>query len=69
MDEVVNHVVQKTGIEAEKVRQTLTAAVEFIKGKLPPQFASQVDMFVKGGGGAGGPGSASGMMGGLLGGK
>ncbi|MFO0851141.1 MAG: hypothetical protein U0871_21680 [Gemmataceae bacterium] len=68
MDEVVNHVAQKTGIEAEKVRQALTAAVEFIKGKLPPQFASQVDMFVKGGG-AGGPRSAAGMMGGLLGGK
>jgi hypothetical protein len=57
MDEVVNKVAEKTGIAADTVRTVLTAAVDFIKQKLPPQFAAQVDMFVKGGGGSGGPGS------------
>lgn len=57
MDEIVSQVAQKTAVSQETVQKVLTAAVDFIKQKLPPQFAGQVDMFMKGGGGSGGPGS------------
>lgn len=60
MDEMVNKVAERTGIAADTVRTVLTTAVDFIKEKLPPQFAAQADMFLKGGGGSGGPGSAGG---------
>jgi thiamine biosynthesis lipoprotein len=60
MDEMVNKDAERTGIAADTVRTVLTTAVECIKEKLPPQFAAQADMFLKGGGGTGGPGSAGG---------
>ena len=60
MDEMVNKVSERTGIAADTVRTVLTTAVDFIKQKLPPQFAAQADMFLKGAGGAGGPGTAGG---------
>jgi hypothetical protein len=60
MDEMVREVAERTGIAADTVRTVLTTAVDFIKEKLPPQFATQADMFLKGGGGTGGPGSAGG---------
>lgn len=57
MDEIVNKVAEKTGVGKETVQKVLAAAVEFIKQKLPPQFASQVDQFVKSGGDTGAPAS------------
>jgi hypothetical protein len=57
MDELVNKVAEKTGVGADTVRTVLTTAADFIKQKLPPPLAGQVDMLLKGGGGAGGPGS------------
>jgi len=50
MDEMVNKVAQRTGIAADTVRTVLTAAADFIKQKLPHQFATHVDTFLKGGG-------------------
>ena len=60
MDEMVNKVAARTGIATETVHTVLTAAVDLIKEQLPPQFADQADMFLKGGVGSGGPGSAGG---------
>jgi hypothetical protein len=60
MDDMVSKVAERTGIAADTVRTVLTTAVDLIKEKLPPQFAAQADMFLKGGGGTGGPGSAGG---------
>jgi hypothetical protein len=60
MDEMVNRVAERTGIAADTVRTVLTTAVDLVKEKLPPPFAAQADMFLKGGGGTGGPGSAGG---------
>jgi hypothetical protein len=60
MDEMVSKVSERTGVAADTVRTVLATAVEFIKERLPPQFAAQMDMFLKGGGGTGGPGSAGG---------
>jgi len=51
MDELVNQVSAKTGVSADTVRQVLTSAAEFVKGKLPPHLAGQVDGFMSGQGG------------------
>ena len=72
MDEIVNKVAEKTGVGADTVRTVLSTAVGFVKEKLPPQFAGQVDSFIKGGGGSGGPGSnpnPAGNLASLLGGR
>ncbi|HET6574354.1 MAG TPA: hypothetical protein VFG68_12160 [Fimbriiglobus sp.] len=60
MDEMVCKVAERSGVAADTVRTVLTTAVEFIKERLPPQFATQADMILKGAGGSGGPGSAGG---------
>jgi hypothetical protein len=60
MDELVSKVAERTGIAVDTVRTVLATAVDLIKEQLPPQFAAQADMFLKGGGGSGGPGSAGG---------
>jgi hypothetical protein len=64
MDELVNQVSAKTGVAADTVRKVLTSAAEFVKGKLPPQYAGQVDNLLGGQGGAGGVGDK---LGGLFG--
>jgi hypothetical protein len=53
MDELVNQVSAKTGVSADTVRKVLTSAAEFVKGKLPPQYAGMVDNLVSGQGGGG----------------
>lgn len=63
----MNKVAEKTGVGAETVKKVLTTAVDFIKQKLPPQFAGQVDSLLSGGGG-GGLGDLAGKIGGMFGG-
>jgi hypothetical protein len=60
MDEMVRTVSERSGLPVDTVRTVLTTAVDYLKEKLPPQYAAQADMFLKGGGGTGGPGSAGG---------
>jgi hypothetical protein len=60
MDEMVRTVSERSGLSVDTVRTVLTTAVDYLKEKLPPQYAAQADMFLKGGGGTGGPGSAGG---------
>jgi hypothetical protein len=68
MDELVNQVSAKTGVAADTVRKVLTSAAEFVKGKLPPQYAGQVDSLLSGQGGGGNPlGGIGDKLGGLFG--
>ena len=49
MDELVNLVVQKTGISQEDARKAVEVIVAEIKSKLPAPIASHVDAFLAGG--------------------
>ena len=68
MDELVNQVSAKTGVAPETVQKVLASAAEFVKGKLPPQYAGMVDNLVSGQGGGGNPlGGIGDKLGGLFG--
>jgi len=65
MDEIIKTITEKTGISDEQARQAAQATVEYIKSKIPPMFATQLDRLLEGGGTASGGGS--GFTGGILG--
>ncbi len=44
MNELVQLVVKKTGMSEEQAKQAVETVVEFLKQKLPPQLAGQVDV-------------------------
>jgi hypothetical protein len=48
MDELVKLVSQKAGITPQQAQTAVTTVLDFVKSKLPPQFASQVDGVVSG---------------------
>ena len=48
MNELVNLIVQKTGISQEQAQKAAQTAIDFIKGKLPPQIAGKVDAMLSG---------------------
>jgi hypothetical protein len=43
MDQLVNEISTRTGITQDQARQAVQMAVDFVKQKLPPALASQVD--------------------------
>ena len=49
MDELVNLVVQKTGISQEDARKAVDVVVSALKSKLPAPVASHLDAFLAGG--------------------
>ena len=49
MDELVNLVVQKTGISQEDARKAVEVVVNELKSRLPGPIASHVDSFLTGG--------------------
>jgi len=49
MDEIIKTITAKTGISEEHAREAVLATVEFIKSKIPPMFASQLDRLITGG--------------------
>ncbi len=51
MDELVNTVAQRTGLSQEQARAAAQATIDFLKSRMPPQLAGQVDNALKGGGG------------------
>lgn len=67
MDELVKQVTAKTGVAEDTVRKVLSSAAEFVKGKLPPQYAGMVDNLVSGQAGAAGGGNPLGNLGGMFG--
>jgi nucleoid DNA-binding protein len=48
MDELVKLVSQKAGITQQQAQTAVTTVLDFVKSKLPPQFASQIDGVVSG---------------------
>ena len=48
MNELVNLIAQKTGISQENAQKAAQTAIDFLKTKLPPQIASQVDAVLSG---------------------
>jgi hypothetical protein len=65
MNELVNMVAQKVGLPQDKAQLATETVLNFLKGKLPPAIASQIDSVV--GGGGGGLGDMAGKLGGMLG--
>lgn len=67
MDELVNMITQKTGISQDQAKQAVSMTLDFVKQKLPPQVAGQVDAVMSGKGGNI-AGDAANMLGGMMGG-
>lgn len=65
MDEIIKTITEKTGISEEQARQAAQATVDYIKTKIPPMFATQLDRLMEGGGSK--PASGGGILGGLFG--
>jgi hypothetical protein len=66
MDELIKLVSQKTGLPQDKAKLAVDTVVNFLKTKLPPSIAGQLDMVLKGGSL---PDDLTKGLGGLLGGK
>ncbi len=49
MDELIKLVSQKTGLPQDKAKVAVDTVVNFIKSKLPPAIAGQVDAVLAGG--------------------
>lgn len=54
MNELINHVSQKTGLTTEQATAAANAVIAFLKGKLPSPIAGQIDSLLKSGAGADG---------------
>ncbi len=48
MQQLIDIIVQKTGISQENAQKAAQAAIDFLKGKLPAPIASQVDAVLAG---------------------
>jgi hypothetical protein len=53
MDELINLVVQKTGLPADGARKAVDTVIEYLKARLPGPLAGQVDGLLNNAGGAG----------------
>ena len=62
MDELVNLVVQKTGLPKDKAKVAVETVLDYLKDKLPAPLAGQLDTLLEGQGGG-----LLGGVGGLLG--
>ena len=49
MDELINLVVQKTGISQDDARKAVEVIVTALKSRLPGPLASHIDSFISGG--------------------
>ena len=49
MKELINVIVQKTGISQENAQKTVQVTLGFLKTKLPTPFAAQLDSFLSAG--------------------
>jgi len=49
MNELINLVVQKTGISQDDAQKAVQVVVDALKSKLPAPIAAQVDTFLSGG--------------------
>lgn len=60
MNELVNLVVQRTGLSPEDAQKAVTAVLDILKQRLPAPIASHIDAFLSGG--AGGLGAEAGEL-------
>lgn len=65
MDEIIKTITEKTGISEDQARQAAQATVDFIKTKIPPMFATQLDHLLQGDSAK--PAGGGGILGGLFG--
>jgi hypothetical protein len=56
MEEIIQTITEKTGISDDQARQAAQVTVEYIKSKIPPMFATQLDRLLEGGGSSTGGG-------------
>ena len=68
MEELINIVVEKTGLPEEQAQMAVDAVLDFVKDKLPEPIAAQVDSLIAGDGGLGQAGDLLKGLGGLFGG-
>lgn len=54
MNELVQHVCQKTGLPEDKAQQAVDTVIRYLKEKLPQPIAGQIDSALQGGGGVSG---------------
>ncbi len=66
MDELIKLVSQKTGLPQDKAKVAVETVINFLKKKLPPAIAGQLDAIIAGGSL---PDELTKGLGGLLGGK
>jgi hypothetical protein len=64
MEELVKLVSQKAGINEQQAQAAISTVLEFVKSKLPPQLASQVDGVISGKTDLSGLGGLGGLFGG-----
>lgn len=67
MQDLINQLTSKIGVNAEQAQTAIKTVVDFIKAKLPGPVASQVEKAVSGGGDDGGDGGLSDKIGGMFG--
>jgi hypothetical protein len=63
MDELTKLVSEKAHISAEQAQIAVTTVLDFVKQKLPPQYAGQVDALLSGKGGPDITGAVGGLFG------
>ncbi len=68
MEQLINLVVEKTGIPEEAAQNAVEIVINFIKEKLPEPVAGQIDGLLDGETGAGGEGGIGNALKGMLGG-
>jgi len=67
MEKVVNMVAEKAGISETQAQTAVTTVVKFLKDKMPPALASQVDAYLSGNDTTGDIGGMAGKLGGMFG--
>ncbi len=65
MDELVKQITDKTGISEAQAKQAIEMTLDFVKGKLPEPYGSQLDSILEGD--LGGLGNIAGGLGGMFG--
>lgn len=69
MEKIVSLVAERAGISPEQAKTAVDTVAGFLKDKMPPAMAGQVDNYLKGDaeGGGGGIAGAAGKIGGMFG--
>jgi hypothetical protein len=65
MNELIQNIVQRTGIGEDKARTVVDMVVNHLKGKLPGPISSQLDSYISGSG-EGTKSSVTGVVSGLM---